>query len=708
MKHDITAFDSIEMIVASAARIVRPPEHLTVTEAAIKYRRIKNHFHDGDYDPDVAPYGVEVQDSAGSRLYSSVAFVGPAQAGKSELMFNLINHTAICTPMPMMIVEKDQVAARDTSIRRVANLLSDTPRMNELALKGRHNRSIYTTMFKTGMILNMGWPTKNQLSGKPIGKLWLPDYDRFPDDIDGEGAAFDLARKRTTTFGREGMTVAESSPSKVNTNPKWRRKTPHEAPPVGGIVGLYNRGDRRRWYYQCIDCKGWFEPGFFETIRFNPTLPPAMAAKAAHMCCPHCGDIETGQGIYFHDGEVRDDGEVRPGKKDLNKSAKWVPDGQHLDAGGNLCGEKSNPSEIASFWLKGPAAAFISWETLVERYLTAEDEFNASGDENNMKSVINTDLGEVYTPKGLGSSRLPEDMKTRAEDLGERVVPDGVRFLVANIDTQKTHWVVQVHGIGEDSRIWVIDRFRIKKSNRVDEDGHPVGVKPHVYLEDWDLITEQVVNASYELADDSGRRMAIKLTTVDGYGVDGVTSRAYDWWRGLKKSGGDLHRRVYITKGDPNNAAPLWKISYPDSARKDRKAQARGDVPVLMICSKKAKDGFSNILERKEDGPGFVRWPNWLEDWWYSELTVEEKDVRGNWVAPKGTRNEAWDLLVYCYVAIQSRDIKAQMIEWSSPPAWAAEWDVNALVFDDKINKPFENHLKDDRDDLERLGELLA
>ncbi|EKI05075.1 phage terminase large subunit family protein, partial [Escherichia coli 5412] len=41
---------------------------------------------------------------------------------------------------------------------------------------------------------------------------------------------------------------------------KWRRTSPHEAPPTTGILSLYNRGDRRRWYWPCPHCGEYFQP----------------------------------------------------------------------------------------------------------------------------------------------------------------------------------------------------------------------------------------------------------------------------------------------------------------------------------------------------------------------------------------------------------------------------------------------------------------
>jgi phage terminase large subunit GpA-like protein len=69
----------------------------------------------------------------------------------------------------------------------------------------------------------MGWPSVNIMSSSDYKCVALTDYDRFPEDIDGEGDAFSLASKRTTTFMSSGMTLVESSPGRDIRDTKWRR-----------------------------------------------------------------------------------------------------------------------------------------------------------------------------------------------------------------------------------------------------------------------------------------------------------------------------------------------------------------------------------------------------------------------------------------------------------------------------------------------------
>ncbi|HCS6567002.1 TPA: phage terminase large subunit family protein, partial [Escherichia coli] len=110
----------------------------------------------------------------------------------------------------------------------------------------------------------------------------LTDYDRFPENIDSEGDGFSQASKRTTTFMSAGMTLVESSPGRDICDSKWRRKSPHEAPPTTGILSLYNRGDRRRWYWPCPHCGEYFQPAMDAMTGYRNEPDPFKASDALY------------------------------------------------------------------------------------------------------------------------------------------------------------------------------------------------------------------------------------------------------------------------------------------------------------------------------------------------------------------------------------------------------------------------------------------
>lgn len=480
-------YQTLEDLVVSCAEMVRPPERLTVSQAAEQYRWIHNAgSYVGPWKNETTPYLVEPQNELTNTDYQGVVYVGPAQSGKTDMVLNWLTHTAICDPNDMTIFQTSMKTASDFSKRRIERLFRHTKAVRERITPGRNNQNTFDTRFASGWLLTLSWPTINELSGKPIPRTWLTDYDRMPQNIDGEGSPFDLARNRTKSFKRYGKTVAESSPGYAIDDPSWKAATPHEAPPTQGILALYNRGDRRRFYWRCPHCEEAFEPDF-SLLHWPDSQDFMEAAEAAHMVCPSCGCVIT------HD---RDDASGNPGKYELNIQARWVKEGQIWLKNGDMSG-RARRSDIASFWQKGPTVAFADWKSLVHKYLEANEEYEKTGSEEALKTTVNTDQGLPYMPKGVQSDRLPEELKSRARDLGDKEIPEGVRFLLASVDVQKNRFVVQVHGFGVGGDIWIVDRFTLRKSERLDDDEERMPLNPGAYLEDWNVLIEGVMLKAY-------------------------------------------------------------------------------------------------------------------------------------------------------------------------------------------------------------------
>lgn len=703
-------FNSLEEMIAAVAQTVHSQERLTVAEAAEKYRFINNPgSYVGMWDNKFAPYLVEPMEVLTSLDFTGMIFAGPARTGKSDMFFNWLTHTAVTDPADMMMVHMTQTVARDWSQKDLRRAFRNTEELGRTVMPGRNNQSTHDVRFKTGMHLLVKWPTVSELSGKTSKYNWVADYDRIADDIEGEGNAFGLTRARATTFKRRGMTVAESSPGRDVTDVKWMPPSSdsHMAPPCGGILDLFNSGDRRRWYWRCPQCGDPFEPDF-KLLSWPDTDDPLEAGERVVMVCPHCG------GFIHHDAN---DAEGLPGKYEMNIGGRWLREGELWLPDGSLGGTPRR-SEIASFWLKGPAAAFADWKKLVVDYKMAMDAYERSGDEGPLRVTINTGQGLPYSPKILSAGRNPEDVKALARDIGDKVVPRGVRFLVATVDVQagsRSSFVVQVQGFSRSGNIVVIDRFSIKKSERLDEDGERHRLRPDAFLEDWDTLIHQVILRSYPLGDESGRRMSIKAVACDSGGKEGVTSNAYNFWRRLRDSDGEefpanLHRRFHLVKGSSQKTDPRVRLSYPDSERKDRHAGARGEIPVLMLNGDLLKDYVDTLLGGKQDDGtitgGKIVFASWLPDWFYSEVCAETKTEKG-WQNLAKLRNEGLDLLCYAIAVAVYRPIFWERIDWDNPEGWAEEWDDNDLVFNEG-GKTIDEEQEEDDTELEDLGRLLA
>jgi phage terminase large subunit GpA-like protein len=267
---------------------------------------------------------------------------------------------------------------------------------------------------------------------------------------------------------------------------------------------------------------------------------------------------------------------------------------------------------------------------------------------------------------------------------------------VATVDTQGDGFVCQTTGFASNGDAVIIDGWKIKSSNRLDADGKNQPVDPRAFSEDWDMLVDQVLDKTYELGDGSGRRMRIKMASVDGYGQEGVTTQAYRFWQRLKARGDGSHRRFAIGKGEPRKDWPIAKSVMTEVGEGKKHALVRGAIPRIHFGSTLVKDTVANLMSRRiaaddqDTGGGKLRYPNWMPKWFYSQLTNEIRTPKG-WEKIGSRRNEVFDLTAYAiglvYRPLESNEfpwpnIQLHRINWNKPPAWAAPWDENELVFD--------------------------
>ncbi|EEZ6258245.1 phage terminase large subunit family protein [Escherichia coli] len=646
---------------AKAARtdsgyILRAPRRMRVADAVAQYMRVPMGAGNSvPWDPLVAPYVIEPMNCLASREYDAVIFVGPARTGKTiGLIDGWVIYNVICDPADMLIIQMTEEKAREHSKKRLARTFRVSPEVLSRLSPNKNDNNVYDRTFLAGNYLKIGWPSVNIMSSSDYKCVALTDYDRFPEDIDGEGDAFSLASKRTTTFMSSGMTLVESSPGRDVKDVKWRRTSPHEAPPTTGILSLYNRGDRRRWYWPCPHCGEYFQPCGDVVAGFRDIADPVLASEAAYIQCPSCS------------------GRIMPEqKRELNGRGVWLRDGESINADGSRYGDPRR-SRIASFWMEGPAAAYQTLSQLVYKLLTAEQEYETTGSEETLKTVINTDWGLPYLPRASMEQRKSELLELRAEPVPSRSVPDGVNFLVATVDVQAgrhRRFVVQVTGYGSRGERWIIDRYNITQSLRGDSDGESQRIDPASYPEDWDVLLTDVFHKSWPLASDPSQQMRLMAMAVDSGGEDGVTDNAYKFWRRCRRDG--LGKRIYLFKGDSIRRAKLITRTFPDNTgRTGRRAQAAGDVPLWLLQTDALKDRVNNALWRDSPGPGYVHFPDWLGSWFYDELTYEERSSDGKWSKPGRGANEAFDLMVYAEALVILHGY--EKIRWPDAPEWAS------------------------------------
>lgn len=676
-------YGSAAAVRREVAEYLRPPRRMPVAEGIKQFMFVPRGANTAvPWDDTLTPYMNEAINTLSKREYDAVIFAGPARTGKTlGLIDGWIVYGIVCDPADMLVVQMTETKAREHSKTRLARTFHHSPEVRKRLSPSRNDNNVHDKMFRDGSFLKIGWPSITVFSSSDYKRVALTDYDRFPEDIDGEGDGFSLASKRTTTFMSAGMTLAESSPGREITDVKWRRSSPHEAPPTTGILSLYNRGDRRRWYWPCPHCGDWFQPAMENMVGYRDNPDLMAASEAARIQCPHCLAL------------------IQPEqKRGLNNRGVWLKEGQFINKDGEISGE-ARRSRIASFWMEGPAAAYQTWQQLVYKLLTAEEEYERTGSEETLKAVINTDWGLPYLPRISLDQRKAETLIARAEKLPPRRVPDGVRFLVATVDVQggkKRRFVVQVVGYGSHGERWIVDRFNITRSLRCDESGEALQINPGAYPEDWHLLITDVLERAWPLVGHPEQEMSVLCMGVDSGGEDGVTDNAYAFWRHCRREG--LAGRVYLFKGDSTARSKIFSKSYPNNTGcSDRQARACGEVPLYLLQTNALKDRIASALDRKEPGANYIHIPDWLGDWFFEELTYEERGMDGKWTKPGKGANEALDLLCYAHALVMIRGY--ERINWDNPPPWArlpesaqSSRNTSAAVDPEPVTNESENH----------------
>lgn len=663
---------SAKNIRRDVAGILKAPRRILVADAVKQYMRVPLGAGNSSlWDPTLTPYICEPMNCLSSREYDAVVFVGPARTGKTiGLIDGWIVYNITCDPSDMLVIQISEEKAREHSKKRLDRTFRCSPEVKKRLSPRRNDNNVHDKTFRAGNYLKLGWPSINIMSSSDYKCVALTDYDRMPPDIDGEGDGFSLASKRTTTFMSSGMTLVESSPGRDIKDTKWRPTSEHEAPPTTGILALYNKGDRRRWYWPCPHCGEYFQPNYDSITGYRDISDPVKASESAYIECAAC-----------HEKISADM------KRDLNLRGVWLRDGQKIDRDGQITGE-ARRSRIASFWMEGPAAAYQTWAQLVYKLLTAEIDYETTGSEETLKAVINTDWGRPYLPRASIEQRKGETLQGRAEDVQKRCVPDGVDFMVATVDVQagkNRRFVVQVTGYGAQGERWIVDRYNIRQSLRADQNGECKPVDPSSYPEDWNLLISDVLEKKWRIDGKPGQAMRVMAMAVDSGGEDGVTDQAYSFWRRCRRHG--YGNKVFLFKGASTPNPKLINRTFPDNTdRSTRKAKARGDVPLFLLQTNALKDRVNNALWRESPGPGYIHFPSWLGEWFYDEITYEERSTDGKWKKPGKGANEAFDLLVYAEALVILKGY--EKIKWPDAPEWARRETWIDIVDPDEDSPP--------------------
>lgn len=486
---------AIDRSFSKAFSSYRPPEDLTVSEWAEKYRVLsrESSAEAGPWRNERTPYLVEPMEAVTDPAITDVTLVAASQVGKSEFELNAIGYIIDQDPGSILYIQPTLDDAKKFSKLRVSPMIRDSMRLRSKVadVKSRDSsNTILQKSFPGGMMTMIGSQTASALSSTPSRYVLGDEVDRWALSAGTEGDPWELAKARTATF----------------YNAKRIRVSTPTIKGASKIEEAFNDGTRERWCHRCPHCGDWSNI-VWDNIKAEHEVVVSGKRKDyivgnVEWCCPSCGCLSAEHTMR-------------------SQPAKWIADNPEALKRGHR-----------SFWLNAFASPWKGWADIAYAF------FTASSDPQKLKVVFNTLLGELWEERG--DLEDEDAYLARREDYGALEdgspveLPDGVLVLTCGVDTQDDRLEYEVVGHGHFGETWGIKKGVIA--------GDPNDDEPWKRLDD-------VIERVYTFA--NGRGLSISMTFVDsgGHKVQSVYSHCR----------ARINRRVFAIKGVGGDSVPYTR-----------------------------------------------------------------------------------------------------------------------------------------------------
>lgn len=612
------------LVLQAAARGLKPPPERSPAEWADAERMLgaDEGPHPGPWRTSRTPYLREVMEACGiTHPARRVTLLASAQVGKTNAELNVLGQIIAETPCKVLLVVPSLDEAGAFNREKLEPMLVNTP-----AVKARVRA--LTSRDETGSTTRIKkFPGGSiELTGANSSKgLQMRSVPVVVLDEIAE-FPFDVDGRGDPVAMAEARTMAFTGREKIIAV---------STPGTKGscrITSRYEEGSRALFHVACPHC-GHGQPLIFENLRW----PKGEPAKAEY----HCSSC--GAGISHR------------AKADMLAAGYWVHELPQL-------------AEIhPSYRINALYSPFVPWSWIA-------DQREKSGDDPVKDKVFTQQVkGEAYEPRYDVPAH--ETLWRRREAWPARRIPPGCLFLVASVDVQGDRLEWGVYAFDRHLGQWWIDGGILEGDPNLD----PVW---------FDL--DRVLDQKYP--DAWGCEWAPESMGVDsGY----LPQRVYAYARR------HAHRglpRVMALDGRPKWGEP--PIGKPTPQDVDYQGRKIGMVQLWPVGTWDLKTELASLLRLTEMGPdasgtwpkGAMRFPQSLDLGFFEQLTAEACQVVEarsgfeirKWIKIR-SRNEQWDLAVYCRALARHATVGFSDAEWAAlererlGPPEAAQPDLAAL-----------------------------
>ena len=451
----IKAMESLNSVVSKAMQGFKPPENLTVSEWADKYRMLSSEASSepGPWRTGRTPYLKEPMDAFTDPKIRHVVMVAASQVGKSEMLNNIIGYIVHQDPGSILLIEPNMIDAKKYSKLRIGPMIRDTPVLRKLISPAKSRDSSNTILEKAypgGMLIMCGSTEAHTLASMPMRYVLGDERDRWAVSAGREGNPWELAMARQRTF-YNAKSFEVSTPTIKGAS---------------AIESAFYTGTQERWCTRCPHC-GEYHDIRWKDIRYEYEATEISGKQTfkvleVYYVCPGCGGVSH--------------------ERDMKRAhSMWIADNPQAYENGTR-----------SFWLNAFCSPWTSWTKIVLEYL------ESLKDPEKLKVKYNTLFGELWEDRG-GLENEDEYMARREDYKAE--LPDGVLVLTCGVDVQDDRLEYEVVGWGLRKENWGIRRGQIM--GRPDD--------PEV----WQAL-DDIINRVYRY--ESGKGLRISMTMVDDGG----------------------------------------------------------------------------------------------------------------------------------------------------------------------------------------------
>jgi len=397
--------DDIIELGREVAVALEPPTHLSLSEWADRYRVLSSESsaEPGQWVTAKCPYEADIMNAISDPFVPRVIVQKAAQVGITDAaILNPVGYFASEDPCPILVVQPTIEMAEAFSTDRLAPMIRDTPRLQDVFADPRARDSHNTLRRKTfrgGYVALGGANSSASLSGRPVRVVLLDDVDRYPASAGTEGNPLQLAIARTSGFYNRKVVIVSS-------------------PGIRGLSHIERemaQSTCEHWYLPCPEC-GAHQILMFERINFD---------DLTHSC-QQCARRSVKYRWLAGRGEYR---AHRPFDDHGNKVA------------------------TRGFYISGLYNPWVEWDILRDEFVRAA-RANEEGDVEPLKAFRNTRLGLLHEEAG---QKVEIDLyKYRREIYGAQV-PDGVLVLTAGVDVGERQINYEVVGWGKGRESWGIE-----------------------------------------------------------------------------------------------------------------------------------------------------------------------------------------------------------------------------------------------------------